>query len=378
MTDEKTYQLIEDFLAGKLSEADQKSVKKRIAENGEFAHQVQTQQQLNALVVSNRLSELKARMQRDINKEEEQKNRGRLPLWVGIIGAISLGLIIYFLIPSKPQTTEEVTTNNEIPTVQEITGDQPVDTVSSEEVPESTQVTTEPTSTEPVDNPIVIPRIEEPKDSIVLHDQQTTEEEKPTSENEQKEKGTETQKSTEPDCDQVNITFDVTATSSCSDENTGSITCMESTIKGGKAPYKYALTWITQSVGKVYHYRTSKVFTDLAPGSYQLRIKDANGCKSVQEELVEVETKSCGNSGGILFSPENDNVLKFTVRASTNGKITIYNQAKIEVKNIEFGDIGRPQWFGDHISGSRVANGLYLYVIDYEDGITESGHITVY
>ncbi|GHA55997.1 gliding motility-associated C-terminal domain-containing protein [Pontibacter akesuensis] len=81
--------------------------------------------------------------------------------------------------------------------------------------------------------------------------------------------------------------------------STGSITV--GTVTGGTAPYSYAING--------YTYQASASFTELAPGAYQVSVKDAAGCVFTQEATVtsvgslgspqvQVTPVGCGQNGG--------------------------------------------------------------------------------
>ena len=63
------------------------------------------------------------------------------------------------------------------------------------------------------------------------------------------------------------LTATVSLTNACKNINNGSITTI---VTGGIAPYQYSLS----GAG----YKTSNIFSNLSPGSYYVRVKDARGC----------------------------------------------------------------------------------------------------
>jgi PKD repeat protein len=72
------------------------------------------------------------------------------------------------------------------------------------------------------------------------------------------------------------VTFGVQAQASCTNSNTGALTVAQPS--GGQPPYQYSLNGTT--------YQNELRFSNLSPGPYVIRLKDANGC--VFEQPTEV------------------------------------------------------------------------------------------
>jgi uncharacterized protein involved in high-affinity Fe2+ transport len=162
-------------------------------------------------------------------------------------------------------------------------------------------------------------------------------------------------------CAAVHVKADIHAVASCVGGNTGSISV--SNFKGGKAPYRFSLTDEKGNALEPNH---------LASGGYQLLLFDADGCSS-NTEKVEVQEKPCRKD--VAFNPFVGEVWHLPV-SETAGMLkimdsggNIHYQAKIEAGANE-------EWSGMSAKGEMKA-GYYLYSIEYENGKTQQGSVTV-
>ena len=83
------------------------------------------------------------------------------------------------------------------------------------------------------------------------------------------------------------LTATASLTNACKNINNGSIT---TSVTGGEAPYQYSLS----GAG----YKSSNVFSNLSPGTYYVRVKDANGCMfTVSGIRISRLTTTCSGRG---------------------------------------------------------------------------------
>lgn len=369
---EETYQLINDYLLGNLSKEQEQVVNERIESDSDFAQELNQQKMLNSLVFSNKMSSLKARMTQDIRSSKKKNKSKRLLLL--LLGLILFTAVVISLVPKNGVQKEETTHNN-----YSKDSSIAIETKPNESIVENaiqTQKESKANNKSTSDNTIITESTQvidstDLKMGEIPKDSTTTIVTKVDSSKKER-------LSLKPDCSVIDIFVKAIASPSCDNENTGVITFMQSSIKGGTAPYSYSIMMASNNTGRNYEFQTEKVFDKLSAGEYYITIKDANSCTTQQKEVVSVSSKKCSKTTGLLFSPENDYVLKFTIRTATSGTISIYNMAKTEVVKLNFGSQGTPEWMGTDSQGSRVPNGLYLYNIDYDNGTVESGQITVY
>jgi len=91
-------------------------------------------------------------------------------------------------------------------------------------------------------------------------------------------------------CGSVSITFTATPTNACS--NNGQIVISGET--GGTTPYMY-------SIDNGANYQSEATFTGLAGNTYQVKIKDSNGCESAATTVI-VTTPTCPATGSITWT----------------------------------------------------------------------------
>ena len=99
--DQETYQLINDYLNGSMTGLEKKTVSDRIQTDAEFAKEFRKQKELNNLVFTNRMKDLKTRMGKDISSintttPPKKSNNKRLLVLLALLAIIGTGSIIYF------------------------------------------------------------------------------------------------------------------------------------------------------------------------------------------------------------------------------------------------------------------------------------------
>ena len=106
------------------------------------------------------------------------------------------------------------------------------------------------------------------------------------------------------------------STSACKNINNGSITTL---VTGGIPPYQFSLS----GAG----YKTSNVFSNLAPGKYYVRIKDAKGCLfTVSDINISRLTTTCSGRGyeGYVTNSVKANEVVVDKRVEASAKMSIF------------------------------------------------------
>ena len=112
------------------------------------------------------------------------------------------------------------------------------------------------------------------------------------------------------------LTATVVRTNACKNINNGSITV---SANGGIPPYLYSLNGA--------EYKTSNVFSNLAPGNYYVRIKDAKGCLfTVSCIAITSLTTTCSGRGydGYVTNSVKANEVVIDKGIEVSGKISIF------------------------------------------------------
>ena len=158
----------------------------------------------------------------------------------------------------------------------------------------------------------------------------------------------------------VNLTEDV----ECSDQD---FETLETNVSGGTSPYTYL--WNTDE--------TTETIGDLNPITYSVSINDVHSCSIMEQVDVPVVSDSCLFDA---FSPNGDQTNDvWTINPSflfDNSEVTIYNRWGAKV----FESVGYSQpWDGTRKNGSKVAEGVYFYVIAFNNGVKNTkGSISVF
>jgi gliding motility-associated-like protein len=158
----------------------------------------------------------------------------------------------------------------------------------------------------------------------------------------------------------VNLTKDV----ECSDQD---FEVLETNVIGGTSPYSYL--WNTDE--------TSEMIGDLNPITYSVSITDVHSCSIMEQVDVPVVSDGCLFDA---FSPNGDQTNDvWTINPSflfDNSEISIYNRWGAKV----FESLGYSQpWDGTRKNGTKVAEGVYFYVIAFNNGVENTkGSISVF
>lgn len=140
------------------------------------------------------------------------------------------------------------------------------------------------------------------------------------------------------------------------------------TINGGTIPY--AVDWNEISTA------SGQSATQIKTGDYTIYITDANGCEMPYNFFMGNEP--CDVIIPNVFSPNNDGKndvfsIKY-LEQYDNVTLTIYNRWGNEL--IYFSNY-QNNWDGRTASGSLVSDGVYFYLLKFDDGTVETGNVTI-
>ena len=165
-------------------------------------------------------------------------------------------------------------------------------------------------------------------------------------------------------CEGITITFNLNALPSCEGESTGSIAL--STIRGGKAPFEYRTTnEDLKNTG----------MSSIPAGVYAVEVTDSKGCSGTK--YVMVEEKECKEKLQLLFRTDIQERVIIPVKP-LGGSLKLRDQNE----NIVF-DASLPKGesefpFDGYTSKGKLKQGVYLIEIQYIDGQTTQGYLTIY
>jgi hypothetical protein len=346
-----TYQLIDRYLKNELSLKESADFEKRLHSDHAFAEAVNLQKLTNELIVEERFFRIMSEIDKPSTGSDLKKGI--------ILGGVALFLIsgIYFITRNTDKTRENnkshIITNNEhvfgkeeqILSNQE-TGKKVIKAKEKKAGEEIIYVHADTNSTvSPQENVVKTP------DPALKEE----EEDKPIV------------PFKEDKCGNVLINAETAAHESCAGDSTGMIEILLSTLKGGKEPYVFSLN---------EEYQSANIFEHLLPGKYDLKIKDNNGCISLKKDIT-VKTKPCVKSESFSFNPYYGELWKFPSGDYQNFKVRITSKEGIEVYRMEINGGSPAEWNGTSSEGTALPSGTYFYVIEFSDGKTNQGYISI-
>lgn len=353
MKDENTFQRIEDYLNGALSDSERTIFEKELTENAALKKQVDLSKLTNQLVFENRLLNIKELAQAEHQNGTQKGNTGKIALISAAAILLSVSVYVGLNTPEEKQT---------------LITEQPVKTVSptSESIPEKVEIqhstSTENKKTEvkrvAAKNKEPIAESAEPKPTA----SSSASESKPIAEQVVEKAEAKSQSTIENVCANVKIEANHFIQNTCSGEKTGEIAF--SKIKGGTAPYKI----------KLFNKENTELAQNdnLAVDTYHAEITDALNCSTKYQDLV-VKEKACAKN--YHFNPFVGETWEIPTHSSA-GTITIFDKSGNVYFRKELNANALENWSGQSSDG-KLETGYYLFTISYADGTTSKGSISI-
>lgn len=152
----------------------------------------------------------------------------------------------------------------------------------------------------------------------------------------------------------------------CKGESNGKVTFQLSSIKGGKSPYQVSLE-------KNVNATKTDRFYHLSSGEHVFYLKDSKGCTETIN-LVVPESQCLENK--FVLNTVAGEVWQIPA-TSQDYLLTIFDRSGRVVYKRKSGDIFQSQWMGMDMNGSYLESGLYIYVIEYNDGKKQNGQLSI-
>ncbi|WP_018344358.1 hypothetical protein [Cytophaga aurantiaca] len=168
---------------------------------------------------------------------------------------------------------------------------------------------------------------------------------------------------TAPDpCAHVTIQANIKPSPSCDYKSTGNI--LVSNINGGTKPYSVSISSSSDE---------SVVNGELEKGVYQAIVRDANGCTHKYSNIVVAE-KDCPVD--YSFNPFYGDEEIYIGPSGVEGQIEIYDKAGVLYYQRAIHAMVAFKWSGMG-NGNQIIPGYYIFVINYADGTSKRGSITI-
>ncbi|HEY3403962.1 MAG TPA: gliding motility-associated C-terminal domain-containing protein [Ohtaekwangia sp.] len=341
------YELIDRYLNNQLTEEELSAVNQKIENDPSFYQEVSDHRQLHDLVLDVGLLDVRKKLQA---LDTPPPGGNHLLKWTVIITAIVILSAIRFY--AFREDAHEIT--EAIPAKQQVENQ---DTPSSIQEPKDTPATHQAAAKQKQPDTITgkdtiattasIPVLKE--DSPAEHLVQKTDTLK-THVPATKESNS---SPAETACNLHLSTIIITTVESCYHSPQGKIIIDKQSDLNGKAPFVFSIDHV--------HYAPEYVFTGLYAGSYELMIKDANGCSWTYDQVIHVGEKDCGLSAYSIY-PANGEVWKIPVDDNTNGQIEIYNNRGLLVFTAAITN-GLPDTWDGTSNGTPLPMGSYSFIL---------------
>lgn len=372
------YQWIEQYLKGELSGSEKSAFEKRMEDDPSFSEEVEMQKMLNDLIFEKGLADIRKKVGEDMPPPGSTINKTLLYSLIGIL--LAGGSISFYWIYRKEQ---QVVLLKDTQVKEKV--------VVSEDKP--SVLTPEPSAASKEDKkeiPSVADydeKVTEKKDNLVsdsatkiFNNTEKVDENTPTIE-EVSVLRNDTTRSIEKAVDQLpqiveqketkdipcpGIKFEFRTDMSCKNQSTGSIEILQAGIKGGKAPYLYAING--------HDFSSQRIFTELPAGSHKVILKDDNEC--VSEKEIQISEKACVEFKDYSFNPATER-WNFPLMDNESGTITITTNFGKPVYKTEIIN-GIPEtWDGRSESGEALETGTYIYIAQTREGEIRQGYIII-
>jgi hypothetical protein len=353
----ETFDLIERYLQGGLSEEEHSLVDDKIMNDPSFAAEVRLSEQVNNVVAGANLDRLREKMTNDLAKLDRGN---KTKWWTG--GALALLItsgVAY--VNLKGDNTSEITNlknNNKEQTYKESVSTQ-------QEVPVVSSQSKKYSPSSPDDQKEV--QADTFKNTAIsdLPIKQEAQQNTPVNENISKDpvQNKEDSKVHSMNC---KISFHAIAHATCKGELKGKVDVDMESIAGGTSPYVFSMNHTESSSG---------IFSDLGEGKHTITIRDKSGCSASKE--VMVTGKNCSEKKSFSINPDYGESWKIQFAEGESGHFSIYNKSGIVIFKGSFGSGESNEWNGMKTSGETAETGLYACILEYSTGKKETIQITV-
>ena len=359
------YEEIDRYLNDELSEAELAQFNEKLSGDAEFKSIVEAQKIANEVIIDQEMIKLKARM----SKEMSADNTGSGP-WGKIIifsAVVVASTALYTYLNYSSSEAEDVKEIAVTTLAQTITPSEKNETeVMSRPVQEQSTHKTITKTVDAKNTPAEItPSTEVNTETIVPVKETITPAISPKEEIKQATKAAD--QIAKVNCETVHISAQVRVDYGFDSDGEATIIIDQLTVKGGTAPYSYA---IDQSA-----FDNDTRFDGIKDGVYHVRVKDHNGCVSQVKKDVIVKTpvKEIDEA----FAPAHGERWKFPVKANKEATISIYNKSGTQVYNATITGGSSEEWDGRNSSGVELESGNYYFVIQYTPRDVVKGHISI-
>ncbi|MDB5256357.1 MAG: hypothetical protein JWM14_1052 [Chitinophagaceae bacterium] len=361
------YEEIDRYLNDELSEAELVQFNEKLSTDAEFKSIVEAQKIANEVIIDQEMIKLKARMSKEMSADNTGSGPwGKIIIFSAVV-VTSAALYTYNQYSSSDAEDTKVISATPAQT----------NTASEQNQSEITVTPIEQHKTTPQKYPVAVDAKQTPVDAtpsteikteapVVLKENAT-----PLVATPQKEEVKQAVKAADQiakvNCETVHISAQVHVDYGFDSDGEASIIIDQLSVKGGTAPYSYAIDQSTFDNGTR--------FDGIQDGVYHVRVKDHNGCVSQvkKEVIVKTPVKEIDEA----FAPHHGERWKFPVKANKEATISIFNKTGIPVYTTTVSGGYPEEWDGRNNSGVELESGNYYFVIQYTPRDIVKGHISI-
>lgn len=356
------YEMIEQYLKGKLSSSDKLAFEKRMQEDPSLSEEVSMQKMLNDLVLEKGLSDIRKKVGEDMMPPSGSSFKK--PILISLAGILlTAGILYFFLFPNKQENGNEGKIKQVSSSATSETSE-----VGEDKIKKKSRGTLQT-------NAGITTKKEETSGELNINESNQV-----VSENEEVEKSTQDHAVKKEEGYSLNglletapeeapcpdIKFEVKTGASCANQDNGSLEINPSGIHGGTGPYTYAIDAID--------FRKEHSYTGLSAGTHRAAIKDSKGCISQKE--IHITEKICFEPKDYSFNPETES-WKFPFAEHESGSITITSKNGNVLYTTKVLHGNPSEWNGRTTSGELLGTGTYVYIAQTDKGEVRQGYIVI-
>ncbi len=359
------YEEIDRYLNKQLSEEELVRFTAKLNNDPSLQELVEAQQLSNEVIIDHELVKLKERMQQDLRQggSRNTSHWGKI-----ILLTLAAGSALYsynqFSSSSEESSVREETIKNKVAVT---TKNETFITTDKKHTAAPTTSTLKKTiaivSTEIFSSSVTIENKVAAEQTTAAHIQISN----TVTSNLTEHKSNTLEQSTIISCETVKITADVSVDYGYQNYEDATIVIQKQTVKGGTAPYTYALDEAAFEKGNR--------FEGLKNGVYHVSIKDHNNCvsKITKNIVVKIPVKEIDEA----FTPSNGERWKFPIPEHADATITIINKvgSTVYLQNITGGYPS--DWDGTGTNGTELDLGNYYFMITFKNNTITKGHISI-
>ena len=355
----ETYQLIQDYLRGNLSDEEVNSFEERLSKDSEFKEMYEEEKNFHEMTRAAIKEDIAAEV--NVAFQKSKVNVQRRNWFFGLLAMTGLGIAGYFLISNEepvntvvnPKTVDSILISEETETSVSSTPKKELKTISPEKkqvIRQVSEVVREDQEEQNTDTVFILPQ-----ERIVIDTAESNNRNKSHSVVEVVQQQEE--KVIDP-CQSVNVEVEIEKTDACLFGERGQL---EIVFTSDDETLRY---WLNGNL-------MEEPFAEkLSTGTYQVLVKNLDNC-TVYNEKVLIKTKRCEDlpkafnvDQEVWIYPTNDVLVELTILSKYGKKLVTINAEN-------------PEWDGHGSNGEQLSTDDYIFIVSKEGKVIDKGNVTL-